>query len=95
MTSNSKLYNTKLLCKALASLDNESEISDFLEDICTIQELQELSARLTVAIMLDEGKVSREISQETGCSSATISRVRKCLSYGAGGYAKVIENLKK
>ena len=80
--------------KAVLKLKNEDECRMFFEDVCTIKELRDLTLRLEVARLLSEGKVFNEISQETGSSSATISRVNKCLMYGSGGYSLVIDDLK-
>ncbi|MBQ9778517.1 MAG: hypothetical protein IJW22_06290, partial [Clostridia bacterium] len=63
------------LIAALLDLKSEADCRAFLEDICTIKELQDISQRLEVAFMLDEGKNYQEISKATGASTATISRV--------------------
>ena len=76
---------------AILSLETEEECENFFEDICTIKEFQDLTHRLEVARLLSEGKVFNEISKLTGASSATITRVNKCLVYGAGGYKTVLE----
>ena len=65
---------------AILSLKNREECKKFFEDICTIKEIQDLQQRLTVAKMLDEGRVYSEITEKTGASAATISRVNKCLT---------------
>lgn len=83
------------LVNAILSLKNEEEVLRFLEDICTINEIKELSQRLKVAKMLYEGKSYEEIEKETGASSATISRVKKFLYYGADGYKTVLDRLIK
>ena len=67
----------------------------FFEDICTIKEVQAMSQRLQVAGQLDAGKNYAEVYEDTGVSSATISRVNKCLVYGNGGYRMVLDRLKK
>ena len=77
--------------RAILSLKTEQECADFFNDICTIKELQDIAQRLEVAFMLDEGKNYLEISALTGASTATISRVKKCLYYGSGGYRRSIE----
>ncbi len=81
------------LFEAILALETVEECYSFFEDICTIKELQDISQRLEVAEMLDEGKNYLEISAATGVSTATISRVNKCLVYGNGGYRAVIERL--
>lgn len=78
---------------AILSLENEKECEDFFEDVCTIKELNDMMHRLEVARLLSEGKVFSEIGELTGTSSATISRVNKCLVYGSGGYEIVLERL--
>ena len=83
------------LFEAVLSLENIEECAAFFEDICTIKELQDISARLCVAVMLDEGKNYQEISKATGASTATISRVKKCLVYGSGGYRTTLDRAKK
>ena len=82
------------LFEAVLSLESIEECAAFFEDICTIKELQDLSQRLTVARMLNEGKKYQTIEETTGVSTATISRVNKCLNYGSGGYRTVLERLK-
>ena len=62
----------------------------FFEDICTIKELESLSQRLEVAAMLKSGKNYQEVTRATGASTATISRVNKCLLYGSGGYDMIL-----
>lgn len=85
----------KMLYKAVLSLKNEKECAAFFEDLCTPQELNAIAQRLNVAQMLTEGNVYNKIVQETGASTATISRVNKTLNYQtAGGYKIVLDRLK-
>lgn len=86
--------NMQQFYRAILMLKDEEECRKFFDDIATIKELLDLSSRLEVARMLSEKKVFSEISKETGASSATISRVNKCLSYGDGGYETVLMRLK-
>ena len=79
------------LFSAILKLESVDECYRFFEDVCTIKELQDISQRLEVAFLLNEGKNYQEISSKTGVSTATISRVNKCLNYGSGGYKAVIE----
>ena len=95
MISNREKKNIDRLYEAVLSLKNKDDCSLFFEDIATIKELLELSSRLEVAKMLDDGKVFNDISKETGASSATISRVNKCLHYGSGGYKLVLDKINK
>ena len=67
------------------------ECYDFFEDLCTIKELRDLSQRLDVAFLLDKGLSYQAVAAETGVSSATICRVKKCLDYGSGGYRRAID----
>ena len=83
-----------LLCKAFAMLENENEIHKFLEDLCTPQEIEAMSRRLMVAVMLKKGDVYTKIVEETGASTATISRVNKTLTYqSAGGYNIILDKI--
>lgn len=81
------------LARAVAALRDEGEALRFLRDLCTIRELQEFGQRWHVARLLAEGIPYHEISERTGASSATISRVNQWLRYGRGGYAALIERL--
>lgn len=83
------------LYKAVLSLETEEECKNFFEDLCTIGEIKAMSQRMEVAIMLDEAAVYNDIIAKTGASSATVSRVAKCLNYGAGGYEAVLKRIKK
>ncbi len=83
------------LIQAIVNIQDEAECRAFLEDICTIKELEDISSRLCVAVMLDEGKNYQEISKATGASTATISRVKKCLVYGSGGYRMALAKAKE
>ena len=82
------------LFTSLLKLESVEECYRFFEDICTIKEIRDIAQRLDVAMMLAEGKNYQEITTATGASTATISRVNKCLHYGSGGYTGIIEKLK-
>jgi TrpR-related protein YerC/YecD len=84
---------TEQLAKAFLSLETVDEVYDFLEDVATIGEIRALAQRLEVARKLSEGETYPNIAQETGASTATISRVKKCLDYGADGYKTVLDKL--
>lgn len=94
---NSKIRDdmTDRLFKAILTLENIDECYSFFEDICTIPEIKALAQRLAVAGMLKDGSTYTEISEITGASTATISRVNRCLNYGADGYKMVLERLEK
>ena len=83
------------LVKGLLKLETEEECFAFLEDVCTIKELQDMAQRFDVALKLSDGFNYNQVSKETGASSATISRVNKCLMYGNNGYNTVIKRLKE
>ena len=78
------------LCEALLSLKSVDECYQFLEDVCAVSVLKASGQRLEVARMLDEGATYAEIVDNTGASTATISRVKRCLNYGADGYRIVL-----
>ncbi len=82
------------LCESVLLLHNTEECYQFFEDVCTIGELKALAQRLEVARMLDAGHTYDDIVARTGASTATISRVKRCLHYGADGYKLVLERLK-
>ena len=73
--------------KAILTLRNVEECMAFFDDLCTVTELQSMEQRYQVAVLLDQGKIYNDILEQTGASSATISRVNRSLQYGAGGYA--------
>ncbi len=82
------------LYEAILSLESLEECENFFEDICTIKEIQDISQRFAVAKLLASGEKYQAIEQTTGASTATISRVNKCLSYGSGGYRTVLDKCK-
>jgi TrpR-related protein YerC/YecD len=88
MTANPKLKDplTDQLFNAIMFLKNEEECYQFFEDICTIGEIKALAQRLEVARMVQAGYIYDDIVERTGASTATISRVKRCLLYGADGY---------
>ena len=83
------------LFEVILNLKTTEECYSFFEDICTIKELQDMAQRMDVAVLLDEGMNYQKIAQEVNVSTATISRVSKCLNYGSGGYRTMIERMKK
>lgn len=78
--------NIEYLIRCISSLKCEDDCCRFLEDLCSISELYEMSRRLRAARMLNEGRVYSDIAAETGLSTATISRVNRALKYGKGGF---------
>ena len=94
---NEKLRDTHMdeLFKAILTLQSVEECYAFFDDLCTISELKAMAQRLQVARMLDDKHVYSNVVKETGASTATISRVNRCLHYGNDGYQLVIERLKQ
>ncbi|MBQ7288508.1 MAG: helix-turn-helix domain-containing protein [Clostridia bacterium] len=90
---NLKNSSTDRLFGTILRLGSIEECYRFFEDLCTVKEIQDMSQRLEVAMLLKEGKSYLEISSATGVSTATISRVNKCLSYGTGGYDMAINKM--
>ena len=82
-----------MLIEAIIGIKDAETLRMFFEDICTIKELQDLTQRLQVAALLSEGRNYQEISRQTSVSSATISRVNRCLLYGDGGYRTVLDRI--
>ncbi|MCD8179893.1 MAG: YerC/YecD family TrpR-related protein [Firmicutes bacterium] len=87
--------STDALFKAVLQLKNTDECRRFFSDLCTISELKSMSQRMEVALMLKHKNVYTDIAAETGASTATISRVNRCINYGCDGYNLVIERLEK
>lgn len=81
------------LFRAILELKSVDECYEFFEDICTIQEMKAISARLEVARMLKAGDIYEDIVQKTGASTATISRIKRCIVYGSGGYEKILSRM--
>ena len=92
---NKKLVNdqTDILFKGILSLETVEECYDFFEDLLTIAELKSITQRFMVAGLLKRDVVYSEIEKQTGASSATISRVQKCLKYGDGGYNTILDRI--
>lgn len=81
------------LFEAILTLKSVEECYVFFDDLCTVNEIQSLSQRLEVARMLRKGNTYNQIEAETGASTATISRVKRCLNYGNDGYKMTLERL--
>ena len=78
------------LFEAILSLESVEECRRFFDDLCTINEIHAMAQRLEVAVLLNEGETFNNIVEKTGASTATISRVNRCLRYGAGGYRDIL-----
>ena len=85
----------KELYRAIASLQTEEECATFFEDLCTIKETLDMSQRLQAAKMLREGVNYQTIVKQVGISTATISRVSRCIQFGSGGYEIALNRLKE
>lgn len=81
------------LFQAILMLETQEDCYRFFEDICTINEIHAIAQRLEVAKLLNEKKTYSEIEEMTGASTATISRINKCLVYGADGYKLVLAKM--
>ena len=92
----SKVKNneTDELYEAILSLKTPEECYRFFDDLCTFGEIKAMAQRFHVAKLLTEGKTFTQISEEVGASSATLTRVNKCITYGSEGYRLVLERLK-
>ena len=93
--SKMKSEETDHLFKAILSLRTEEECYRFFDDLCTFSEIEAMSQRFEVASLLADGKTFTQISQKIGVSSTTITRVNKCLCYGADGYKLLLERAKE
>lgn len=82
------------LFNSVLSLKDLEECYRFFDDLCTVNEIQSLAQRLEVARMLREGKTYHKIETETGASTATISRVKRCLNYGNDAYEMALDRIK-
>ncbi len=80
--------------RAILTLKTEEELMAFFDDLCTVSELQAMEQRFQVAVLLSEGMIYNDILEQTGASSATISRVNRSLQYGNDGYAVAFERMK-
>jgi len=85
--------NIEKLAEAFVCIDSTDECLRFLADLCTVSEVKAMAQRLEVAAMLRDKKVYTDIVSATGASTATISRVNRCLVYGSGGYKNVLEKI--
>ena len=83
------------LYQAILALKDMDECRRFFQDLCTVSELRAMEQRMEVAVLLDEDMIYNEILERTGASSATISRVKRALLYGADGYQTVIPRLRE
>ena len=92
---NLRSEQTDRLFKAILSLESIDECYALFEDLCTIKELKDMTQRFEAARLLSEGSNYLGIAKELGLSTATISRVSRCLNYGEGGYNLALERVKE
>ena len=90
-----KSQQADLLAKAFLSLESVEDCYRLFEDLFTIREVQDLSSRMEIALMLRDKVTYNEIVEKTGAATATIGRVNRALNYGAGGYQRVMDKMKK
>lgn len=96
MTYDSKFKRDDIdeLFDAILSLENREDCYRFFEDLSTVNEIHAFAQRWQVAKLLDENRKYKEIEDLTGASTATISRINKCLLYGADGYRRILDRQK-
>lgn len=90
-----QLSSADELYEAVLTLETIEQCRDFFTDLCTVNEILAMEQRFKVAKLLDQGKIYSDIVEETGASSATISRVSRSLNYGEDGYRNVLDKLKE
>lgn len=95
MAQNIKNEQTDSLFKAILSLKTVDECYDFFEDLCTIKELADMAQRVQAAKMLLAGSTYEQIVKNVEISTATISRINRCIQYGSGGYEKILKRADK
>ena len=86
---------TDSLFDAILSLRDREECYRFFDDLCTVKEISDMSQRLEAAKLLLEGKTYEQIVKSAEINTATISRINRCIQYGAGGYQTIIERMQK
>lgn len=90
-----KSEEVDLFFKGILQLENIEECYKFFEDVATINEVKALAQRLHVAMLLKNKKTYTDIAEKTGASTATISRVNRCLNYGSDGYKLILEKIEE
>lgn len=83
------------LSEAIASLDDADEVAGLLRDLCTRREITEMASRWQIVRLLDSGLSYRDIAQQTGASTATVTRVSQWLNHGTGGYQMALARFKE
>ena len=95
MSDKIKDKNVDFLFEAILNLETMEECYAFFDDLCTVQEIKAISQRIVVAKMLRDKKVYSDIVNETGASTATISRVNRSLQYGSNGYEEIFKRMEE
>lgn len=83
------------LFEGILQLESVEECYQFFVDLCTVNELQAMKQRFQVAKLIRAGETYTNVQEKTGSSSTTISRVKRCLDYGTGGYRFILERMEK
>ena len=83
------------LFDAILSLETRVECYDFFEDLCTVKEISDMAQRLEAAKLLLDGSTYEQIVKTVEISTATISRINRCIQYGTGGYRQTIEKVRE
>ena len=83
------------LFDAILSLETREECDDFFEDLCTVKEISDMAQRLEAAKLLLDGSTYEQIVKTVEISTATISRINRCIQYGTGGYRQTIEKVRE
>lgn len=93
---NKRLCNplNEQLFEAIKNIETLEECYNFFEDVCSLSEIQSMAQRFEIAKLIDEGYIYEDIIEKTGASTTTISRIKRCLLYGAQGYRVALDNLK-
>jgi TrpR-related protein YerC/YecD len=94
-TDDWKTASTDALFDALMSLESRDEVERFVRDLCTRHEIEELSARWNVVLLLEQGLSYRRIAEATGVSTTTITRINEWLLHGTGGYRAALDRTKE
>jgi len=88
---NWKTPKLKKLAQALISVKKEADMQNFLRDLCTLEELDELSNRWEAVQLLSKGLPYREVASKTGMSTTTVTRIAHWIKHGEGGYKKILK----
>ena len=83
------------LFDAILSLETREECYDFFEDLCTVKEISDMAQSLEAAKLLLDGSTYEQIVKTVEISTATISRINRCIQYGTGGYRQTIEKVRE